>query len=315
MLLTVADRLEYRFLRTFSEADPPDDSDRSSDRPVPSPTVVSKFREVVKNGIRQGRRLTDDAVKEAATLVDEYRQSVLDRVVRTRWDAYMLPQMKASVTAISEDFARKYDGALDESTKRGWRIGSNAVTQSLVPFNITTPSISTLLLESTLSTNGEMIQGLTADARRNIMQQVRLGALGKSREAVIEEIGASLDQSLVFRSIRARAEAISATETGKIFNTASHQATLSAQTVSDRVVQEWLHAPPGAVRQPRPTHLALHGTTIKEGEMFNVSGYSAKHPHDSSLPASEVVFCACYSVANVLTDGVPAALAGPSQFI
>lgn len=69
--------------------------------------------------------------------------------------------------------------------------------------------------------------------------------------------------------------------------------------------KEWRHS--SRQMEPRVAHVAASGTTVQGLDgLFNINGNWCLHPHDPSLPASEVVNCECqvrYFIPRVKRNG------------
>lgn len=58
------------------------------------------------------------------------------------------------------------------------------------------------------------------------------------------------------------------------------------------VWKEWRHS--NRQMEPRIAHVAANGTRVQGLDgMFNINGHYCLHPHDSTLPADEVINCEC----------------------
>ena len=103
----------------------------------------------------------------------------------------------------------------------------------------------------------------------------------------IQELELMLAEHPQFNRNRARRTAI--TEVLTANSVSQHEAYMQSPAV---VGKTWLHSGPRGI-EPRPAHVALHNTTIPLDEYFNVNGYEARYPRDTSLPPSERVYCHC----------------------
>src|SRR5690606_26004073 len=66
---------------------------------------------------------------------------------------------------------------------------------------------------------------------------------------------------------------------------------------TESVAKTWLTVGDSRVR---PSHRALHGTTVGVDEAFDVGGASLAYPHDPSGPASETINCRCVLALGVM---------------
>jgi HK97 family phage portal protein len=88
-------------------------------------------------------------------------------------------------------------------------------------------------------------------------------------------------------SIGHRAETIARTETIGLSNELAREQMRDSGEVSQK---QWYSI---GDERTRESHFALNGTTIGINEQFDVNGTMADGPHDSNLPAEEVINCRC----------------------
>ena len=103
---------------------------------------------------------------------------------------------------------------------------------------------------------------------------------GLGIEDVSKRVAAVFDEQASFRS-----ERIARTEVGRGENFARYQE-MKALGAKQRV---WM----AAFRHTRDTHASADGQVVNIDGKFRIGGYSAMHPHDPDLPASESVNCQC----------------------
>jgi phage portal protein BeeE len=84
-----------------------------------------------------------------------------------------------------------------------------------------------------------------------------------------------------------RAERVARTELSGLMNEVSYRQMSDSGVVSKK---RWYSVGDGRTRE---SHAALNGTTVDFDAKFNVGGVMADGPHDSRLPAREVVNCRC----------------------
>lgn len=118
-------------------------------------------------------------------------------------------------------------------------------------------------------------------------------ALERELKKVIENGGSIQDAELVIKDLpqfdRKRARTTAITE----ILTASSVSQAESYRQSPAVEKkQWRHS--GSKKNnPREAHVDLDGEEVAVDEMFDVNGYTADHPRDTSLPASERVNCHC----------------------
>lgn len=86
-----------------------------------------------------------------------------------------------------------------------------------------------------------------------------------------------------------RVEAIAQTEHSRAFGHGNYRAMQDAGITH----QTWLYS-----QLPDSRHAAADGQVRRIGELFNINGYAARYPSDSSLPAGEAIRCKCAVVPS-----------------
>lgn len=120
------------------------------------------------------------------------------------------------------------------------------------------------------------------------------GAIGGKplTAAQIDRIAAAYSDNM----LRVRGLTIARTERGSAINSGRQEAWRQA---ADRagldhgaIWKEWRHS--ARMMEPRLSHIAANGERVQGLDtLFNIGGYFCLHPHDPTLPASEVVNCSC----------------------
>ncbi len=137
--------------------------------------------------------------------------------------------------------------------------------------------------------------------KKNVAKKVS-GITDKIRKSVASTISDGQNKGLTTRAIadklsdkfnelsEGRARVIARTEVNSTTNNV-HEMIADSVGLSKRI---WIHT--GAGKTSREHHKSLDKTSVKFNEKFKVGNYEALHPHDSSLPASEVVSCHCFTI-------------------
>lgn len=148
--------------------------------------------------------------------------------------------------------------------------------------------------------NGEFVKrGLLTAAEQRLVDK------GNLTQAQIDRI----TQSYANRQLLSRGKAISRTERGLAINQGAWSAWVQAAdklgVPREAIRKKWKHN--GTHMRERWEHVALaNEAAIPMDRMFNVNGWGANHPHDVTLPASEVVNCSCtvsYSIPRGWRNG------------
>ena len=178
--------------------------------------------------------------------------------------------------------------------------------------------IDPVLMQFAAENSADLVQQVTQDMRGRIARAVNQGALGSSKPAdVALEIGSVVREAGrppgVFGKVADQIEKIHRTETSRLYEGAADATRQRlARTSTLEVTKTWVH-----VLRLRPMaradHDQLHMVTIPQAEHFNVGagiawsrvsweaasaqggtlGFKARGPHDSVLPAGQVVNCGC----------------------
>lgn len=128
---------------------------------------------------------------------------------------------------------------------------------------------------------GQHITRVTADARQQVMSQLREAYdAGEGIEEAAGRIRAWLDDS------QARGELVARTET----NSASNAGSLFAAEMVGGVEKVWLATEDERTRE---THAEADGQQVRLSAMFDVGGYPLAHPGDPDGPVEEVANCRC----------------------
>jgi hypothetical protein len=138
----------------------------------------------------------------------------------------------------------------------------------------------------------DRLSSLFGDAWTKIKGELNLGVLGgKTPAEVAAVIGRNLKEASVFGSIAKRAEAITGLEMGRAFSMAADLRMKKAANYVPGLEKQWVHA--GSPKQPRLSHLLLHGAHVPVDEPFDAGGIKIMYPRDPAAPLSEVISCGC----------------------
>ena len=235
-------------------------------------------------------KLQDKEVAKVLAMLEQARLDVAARIASTEWDAYYIPQLRASVDRAIETFRQRYMGEQQGALNNMWNAGIDQVDSPLqyVGIRLAAPEISRVALEIAQGYSADLVNGLSADALKQVNGNIISGIMGqKTPFDVMKEIGRSLDEKSTFASIAHRAEAITRTEMAKV-NTLSREARIQGTVANNPDLpwkKKWISS--GKAR-PRPHHAALNGVMVDIAEKFPGG---IPYPHAPGLPAAEVVNC------------------------
>lgn len=176
-------------------------------------------------------------------------------------------------------------------------------------------TIDTTLVQFAQQNTETLVQQIGARARSDLRSIMLRSATGSSTtEDVAREIGDVLRREGrdpgTFGRLADQVERVHRTESSRLYEGASEATEKQVATRSRyRMLKKWVAQ--GGSRQ-RANHWAMNGVTIPVGEHFNLNagassrmsyeeaqrtggtlGLKASGPHDSALPAREVVNCRC----------------------
>jgi hypothetical protein len=236
-------------------------------------------------------KLGDRELKRVLAMLETARTNVAATVASTEWDIYYIPQAKEAVGNAIVNFKAQYMAGHTDALNNIWNAGIDGIDSPLqfVGIRLSAPEISRTALEIMQGYSADLIEGLAADALKKINGEIAMGIMGqKTPFEVMKGIGRNLTDKSVFKSISARAEAITRTELGNV-NSAAREARMQAivgNTEPDMDWQKKWHSSGKA--HPRDTHAALNGVTVDMDKDFPGG---LPYPHAPELPASEVVNC------------------------
>jgi hypothetical protein len=244
------------------------------------------FGKKVKELVKKAENLEDAGVKKVIKQLAEARKEIAATVASTEWEAYHLPQMKAAVERAMQRFGLQYGVDLKDAQRDFWDRGIDMVDLPLREVGIfqALPEIDTTALAVMQGFSADLVKGLTLDATQKINTELTLGIMGqKTPFEVMKGIGRNLKDPSIFKSIAARAEAITRTESTRVLESAGQARKESAAKVVPGLQKQWLES--FAARMPRPTHVAAHKQIRDVNKPFDVGGVKMMYPGDTSLGA------------------------------
>jgi len=255
------------------------------------------FARKVRELIKKANSLEDASVKRVISLLADVRKDVAATVASTEWQAYHLPQMKASIERSLQEFGMQYGVDMREMQREFWEKGVELVDLPLRQVGIATaiPEIDTAALAILQGYSSDLVTGLTKSANRQITSEITLGLMGqKSPYDVMGAVGRNLKDKSIFKSIAHRAETIVRNEAGRVLSAASQARQESAASVVPGLQKQWHHGHSSKV--PRLAHIAAHGQIRNVDEGFDVGGEKLMYPRDPGGSAKNTINCGCISI-------------------
>jgi hypothetical protein len=242
-------------------------------------------------------RLEDDAARRVVRLLEVARSEIAAEVATTEWQALRLAELKSAVERTLSGFRQ---GALaDQSAgiSNAWNAGIDMIDAPLASAGIRAgaPEISRALLEVMQGYSLDLIEGLSAEALKNVNNALTMGLLGQQTPyQVMQQVGLSVDGPGVMGQVSRRAETIVRTEMGRVQSlarAARMQAVTEAGTDPPmKWKKRWIDS---GKAHPREDHAALDGVTVELNEDFPGG---IPYPHAPGLPAGQVINCGCTHV-------------------
>ena len=245
-------------------------------------------------------------------MLEQARREIQGRVsaTATEWSQFYLPRLLDELNDASEqvryEWLRRNNGFGDEA----WNAGIRQFEASAASVNgyQMMPAISRQTLETLKAYSADLIVEVADQMRRKITRQIQVGVLtGQPGAATQAKIAEVLPSPKGFGTVGVRAEAITRTEFGRIYNSGHDERFQQFATVREELGmppprKKWIHNP--GIRQ-RPNHARLGGTLSDNEGWFTIpgSGERCRYPHDPNLSASESVNCRCTTV-TVFPEGV-----------
>jgi len=261
-----------------------------------------KVEEIIESIYRQER----ESIEAARKLLDQARSDIVARIAEgghTEWDAYWLRQVRAAIEQRIEQLSRDLQTSLNQGINRAFDLGSQLVTEPASVALAVNPviGISREIVQVATQFSAALITDVTTSAQAAIDGVLRRAALGGLPvQEAIAQIGASLDDSSVFRSIAARAETIFRTEFLRMQSIAT-QARMKSDAEAMRragweLGKRWLATPDKRVRL---SHLAAMGQERAVEDPCDVGGEELMFPRDPAGSAGNTINCRCLSSPSV----------------
>lgn len=256
------------------------------------PKVNSTIKKILKKkdaGILNGTEAMNGILVDLQKQV----QGELGRAALGSWDAYYLKQMLNSIERNTADFQSRAKKEISGQLDTAWEKGEALVSEPLRMAGIYTGfNISASSLNALKEFSFHKIDSLADDAWYKIKGELTLGVLGgKTPAEVANAIGKTLTDKSIFSSISARAEAITKTEMGRVFSTATQKRMAEAAEYVEGMEKQWVHA--GHPKAARPAHVYASGQHVPWNEPFLIGSIPMMFPRDPKAPIGEVINCGC----------------------
>jgi hypothetical protein len=266
-----------------------DETQREFDRKVK--TIIENILARERESIEAARRLLDDTRKDILLKLAESG--------RTEFDYYWLRSVRTAIESRIAQLDRDMAAKLKADINTAFDLGGKLIDEPARVILGVNPiiGVSSQVAEVAASFSASLIKDLTTEAQAaidGVLQRAAIGGL-KVQDA-IKQIGASLNDSKIFKSIAARAETIFRTEVLRVQSIAT-QARMEANREPMRnagwaLGKRWLATRDKRARQ---AHLAVMGQEREVDESFNVGGEELMYPRDPAGKADNTINCRCVS--------------------
>lgn len=261
----------------------------------------ARYARKVSKVINGVARLERQGVREGFTILKDVRKRIV-RDLRTArgFDQSSLRELLQSVDNAVREFEERYRAFLRVQTQTAWQRGHDAVRDPLkaaVPeLSLMLPGVDPNLLIALQGTTADLVTAVGNQMRAAINDQVRLTVTGVQRpdqslRNVTKLLSTSQQRVAGFQrrpTIAAQAEAITRTETNRVFGVANFEAMKSAKNLAiPDAKKRWITNRDG---RERPSHRALNNQIRPMNHRFT---NGLMFPLDPSGPPQEVINCRC----------------------
>ncbi|MFT3758989.1 phage minor head protein [Thauera sp.] len=242
--------------------------------------------------------LINATAAELRQLLEEADQAVLAILAAapTDYQTWYLPQLRAEIRRVLVALGDEAAAAVDAGEVNAWRAGSALVNDVVAAAGVRTvlPAIDVQQLVAMRAFLTEKMRDVAVDALNAINGQLGLVVIGAQTPFdAIKRISKTLKADSYNR-----ARTIVHTELGRAFSTANQIRMEQSAAVVPGLKKRWLKS---GKREPRATHLAIHGQEQPVDKPFVLEGgaVTMMYPHDPTAPARHTINCGCAAVPVV----------------
>lgn len=254
-----------------------------------------RLRRKAAQVIKQIQRHDQASLRTTAKAVDEVRKEVRRSIQEAgEFTTFHLRAIEGSLDEALAGFRELYPAEMRQLMDEGFRLGVDKVDEPLRAARVAV-ELPTLTLEqvSAAALVPEhfvgLVSGLADEARRKVMSEVRLGAMGaKTPLEVMKGIDAAFGRTGGPRGFTFRAETIARTELKRVQSFASNARLEAAREVVGELEREWVWSGVSRVE-----HALADGQTRKVGEPFDVGGEQLMFPRDPAGSPENTILCGC----------------------
>jgi hypothetical protein len=261
-------------------------------------TVTQKIKSILATQ-KKGEALGSEKV---LALLEETKRQIIAELATAQGGSYSAYHLKSTLNSIEHYLSdwqsaatREIGGGLDTS----WSAGAGLLAEATAAAGVqlTTPWLSSTLLDSLKEFAFGRISAVGSDAFNKIKGELTMGILGqKTPQDVAAQIAGNLSGPSIFKSIAERSEVVTGLEMGRAFSMGTQKSMEASAGTLPELKRMWLHA--GHPGMPRAIHLALHGETRGMNKPFyqGSDGTPVMYPRDPNAGIKEVIRCGCTHV-------------------
>lgn len=273
-------------------------------------TNGKKYLATTRRIWREFDKIEDGLVRSSLGLLRQLQQGL--QVEIRRGDTISAHEMRGILERVNT-LVNLYEAEMINIANAGIILSFNKGIDSLIAPLVTigqtiAPLTANQSIVSVLSNlTVDLIVNIASDARRRIITQVRITALGQQNTLNamqninsilgVDARGRVLTKTGSQRGVTARAETIFRTEMNRAFSMGHHEQQQELLKTMPALLKAWIAT--GDTRT-RKSHLMAHAkynaTPIPANKPFVVGGHKMKHPHDPTAPAKETVNCRCREI-------------------
>ena len=242
--------------------------------------------------------LINDTAAELRRLLEAADQEILAilAALPTDYQTWYLPQLRAEIRRVLVALGDDAAAAVDAGQVDAWRAGAAMVdgVVSASGVRVVLPAIDVQQLVAMRAFLTEKMRDVSVDALNVINSQLGLVVMGAQTPFdAIKRISKTLKADTY-----KRARTIVHTELGRAFSTANQIRMEQSAAVVPGMKKRWLKS---GKREPRVTHLAIHGQEQPVDQPYVLEGgaVTMMYPHDPAAPARHTINCGCASVPVV----------------
>ncbi|MBK6639692.1 MAG: hypothetical protein IPH08_03675 [Rhodocyclaceae bacterium] len=274
-----------------------------------TPINIKKHQREVARIQRQLHAVNRAAVGEALVAIKASRIELRDELERiilrhgsTSVQAAHIRELLDATDLVTARLNARLRQGIEQHVRGMMGMGAERLPAELsaAGLRIELPGLDPLHVQFAQQYSMSLVQGVSASARQQLHGVMFRAAMGQQTpwEAQLE-IGRVLEtdpRRTHWGSIASQAERIYRSEGLRASNLSHAERMKQSSTFLPGATKMWLHG--GGGKDPRPEHRALHGKTVPVNSDFEWADkkglkYKAFGPHDSRLPASQVVNCTC----------------------